>query len=88
MIPIDTNQMMMNREILTGDHLSALIHEARTQGIAITTEDLPQLLTAGVDTFLSRKGQSINEKRILGLYIILNELRGEKTIRRHEHQPN
>lgn len=68
------------KEGLGNDHVSALITEAQRQGITITPEDVPEILQSGMDKFIARRnGQDILEKRMLGIYLILNELRATRT---------
>lgn len=58
------------------DMEAALIDTLKKYGVTISTQEIPQVLALGADTFLLRKGLTVPEKHLSELYLIINEMRG------------
>lgn len=60
---------------LQNDMETTLIKTFEGFGITITTDDIPEILKLGVDTFLLRKGAAVPDKFLDEIYLILYEMR-------------
>lgn len=57
---------------------ATLLATLKTYGANVKLEDIPQVLSLGVDTFLLKNQMQVPDKHLDEIYLILQEMREQK----------
>lgn len=68
----------MNKLKIDMEAEATLIATFKKYGANITVEDIPQVLSIGVDTFLLRNQMQVPDKHLDEIYLILHEMWEQK----------